>query len=217
MELKNCLLIKTQNMNTRDFAIAILCFGILLSCRTTKIASSWKEPNKQVDIQNLKKVLVVAMLKSENARRKAEDEMVKFLDGKGIPSYSYLKDSFNRADEKALRTKIKADGFDGAITMTLMDVERERIYSLSYVGMNPGNPISFTNYYYSHWPGDIRNGHYLTTKIFTVEIAIFSILDDQIIWTSQTKTVNPEGVVKLTNEIAKVLQKRMLKEGFISN
>ncbi len=202
-------------MNTRDFAIAILCFGILLSCRTTKIASSWKEPNKQVDIQNLKKVLVVAMLKSENARRKAEDEMVKFLDGKGIPSYSYLKDSFNRADEKALRTKIKADGFDGAITMTLMDVERERMYTLSYVGIYPGNPISFTNYYYSHWPGNIRDGYYLTTKIFTVEIAIFSILDDQIIWTSETKTVNPDGVVKLTNEIAKVLQKRMLKEGFI--
>ena len=204
-------------MNPRDFTVIILCFGILISCNTTKIASSWKAPNKQVDVHNLKKILVVAMLKSENARRKAEDEMVKFLDGKGVASYSYLKDSFNRSNEQALRTKIKEDGFDGAITMTLMEVERERIYSLSYVGIYPGNPISFTNYYYRHWPGDIRDGHYLTTKIFTVEIAIFSILDEQIIWTSETKTVNPGGVVRLTNEIAKVLQKRMLKEGFISN
>ncbi|MCP9768679.1 hypothetical protein EGI22_12200 [Lacihabitans sp. LS3-19] len=203
-------------MKNSAIAVIILSFGILFSCKTTKIASSWKQPDKQIDIQSLKKVLVVAMLKSENARRKAEDEMVKFLDGKGVPSYSYLKDSFNRKDEQALRAKIKGDGFDGAITMTLMDVERERIYTLSYVGIYPGNPISFTNYYYRHWPGDIRDGYYLTTKIFTVEVAIFSILEDQIIWTSETKTVNPDGVDKMTNEIAKVLQKRMIKEGFIS-
>lgn len=202
-------------MKNRAIAVILLTFSILLSCKSTKIVSSWKEPNKQVDFKNLKKVLVVGMLKSENARHNAEDEIVKFLGGKGIPSYSYLKSSFNKDDEKALRAKLKADGFDGAITMRLLDVERERTYTLSYVGPNPGNPISFTNYYYRHWPGDGRDGYYLTTKTYTVEIAIFSILEDKIIWTSETTTVNPKGVDKMTNEIASVLQKRMIKEGFI--
>ncbi|HLO45425.1 MAG TPA: hypothetical protein VK175_13900 [Leadbetterella sp.] len=50
----------------------ILVFATLLlfvfSCKSTKIASSWKEPGKQVDLKKLNKVLVVAMLKNENSR-----------------------------------------------------------------------------------------------------------------------------------------------------
>jgi hypothetical protein len=108
---------------------SILCISILtallfVSCSSTRITSSWREPDKSVDISHLKKVLVVALLNSESSRHKAEDQMVKYLQGKGVVSYKYLSDSFNENDEEALRTKIKADGFDGAIIMRLLDVEK---------------------------------------------------------------------------------------------
>jgi len=48
-----------------------------------------------------------------------------------------------------------------------------------------------------------------------VFITIFSILEDKIIWTSETKTINPTGVDQMTKEISKVLYKRMVKEGFL--
>jgi len=188
---------------------------LMISCNSTKIASSWKEPDKQVDLDKLNKILVVALLKNENSRYLAETEMVKFLDGKGFASFDYLKASFNKSDENALREKIKNDGFDGAITMRLIDVEKERNYTLSNIGPNRWNPISFPNYYYRNWPGNQADGYFLTTKTFLVEIAIFSILEDKIIWTSETKTINPAGVEQMTKEISKVLYKRMVKEGFL--
>lgn len=189
--------------------------ALLISCNSTKIASSWREPGKQVDLEKLNKILVVALLKNENSRHLAETEMVKFLDGKGFASFDYLKASFNKSDENALREKIKKDGFDGAITMRLIDVEKERNYTLSNIGPNRWNPISFPNYYYRNWPGNQADGYFLTTKTFLVEIAIFSILEDKIIWTSETKTINPAGVEQMTKEISKVLYKRMVKEGFL--
>ncbi|MBP8155452.1 MAG: hypothetical protein KAX81_00395 [Leadbetterella sp.] len=200
----------------RNIVIFATFLFFIFSCKSTKIASSWKEPGKQVDLKNLNKILVVAMLKNENSRHQAESEMVEFLDGKGVASYDYLKVNFNKSNEEALRDKIKKDGFDGAITMRLLDVERERNYTLSYIGPNGWNPISFPNYYYRSWPNNQENGYYLTTKTFVVEIAIFSIIEDKIIWTSETRTINPEGVDKMTKEISKVLYKRMVKEGFLA-
>ncbi len=200
----------------RNIVIFATFLFFTFSCKSTKIASSWKEPGKQVDLKNLNKILVVAMLKNENSRHQAESEMVEFLGGKGVASYDYLKVNFNKSNEEALRDKIKKDGFDGAITMRLLDVERERNYTLSYIGPNGWNPISFPNYYYRSWPNNQENGYYLTTKTFVVEIAIFSIIEDKIIWTSETRTINPEGVDKMTKEISKVLYKRMVKEGFLA-
>jgi hypothetical protein len=126
-----------------------------------------------------------------------------------------LKSNFNISNEEVLREKIKKDGFDGAITMRLLDVERERTYTLSYIGPNGWNPISFPNYYYRNWPSNQGPGYFLITKTFVVEIAIFSIIEDKIIWTSETRTVNPDGVDKMTKEISKTLYKRMVKEGFL--
>lgn len=200
----------------RNIVIFATFLFFIFSCKSTKIASSWKESGKQVDLKNLNKILVVAMLKNENSRHQAESEMVEFLDGKGVASYDYLKVNFNKSNEEALRDKIKKDGFDRAITMRLLDVERERNYTLSYIGPNGWNPISFPNYYYRSWPNNQENGYYLTTKTFVVEIAIFSIIEDKIIWTSETRTINPEGVDKMTKEISKVLYKRMVKEGFLA-
>jgi hypothetical protein len=193
--------------------LTLLVFSF--SCKSTKIASSWKEPGKEVDLKKLNKILVVAMLKNENSRHQAETEILEFLDGKGVASFDYLKTDFDKSNEEALREKIKKDGFDGAITMRLLDVERERTYTLSYIGPNGWNPITFQNYYYRNWPSNHGPGYFLTTKTFVVEIAIFSIIEDKIIWTSETQTVNPDGVDKMTKEISKVLYKRMVKEGFL--
>lgn len=58
-------------------------------------------------------------------------------------------------------------------------------------------------------------GHFATTKTFTVETNVFSIKEDKIIWSGITKTTDPDGVNKMTEEIADVIYKRMVLEGFV--
>jgi hypothetical protein len=186
------------------------------SCSSTKITSSWREPDKTVMLNNLSKILVVALFKNETESRKAEDQMASYLNGKGVVSYNYFKSKFDKTNEEAIRKKIKADGFDGAITMRLVDMEQEKIFIPGDRSGFPAYYYSFSSYYHGSFNYYNNPGYYTTTKIYTVEVNVFSIKEDKIIWTGLTKTTDPKGVKKMTEEITKVVYKRMRKEGFVN-
>lgn len=193
--------------------MAVITFA---SCTSTKITSSWREPDKAVAVSALSKVLVVALFKDETSRHKAEDQMAGYLNGKGIVSYNYLKESFDKKNEDALREKIKADGFDGAVTMRLVDVDKEKIYTPGNTSLYPSHYRNFSGYYYRSFSYFSNPGYYSTTKTYTIETNVYSIKEDKIIWSALTKTSDPDGVQKMTEEVAKVVYKKMIKEGFIS-
>lgn len=200
----------------KNLIILILSLIVLASCSSTHITSSWREPNKALKIRNLNKVLVVALFKNETSSHNAEDEMVRYLNGKGIVSYDYLNEKFNRKNEDAIRAKIKKDGYDGAITMRLIDVDKETNYSQGTISAYPIYYQSFSGYYFRNYNYYKEPGYYTTTKTYTVETNVYSIKEDKIIWTGLTETTNPNGVDKMTKEIAKVIYKQMVKEGFIT-
>lgn len=201
----------------KNIRITVLCLGILFfsSCVSpTKITSSWQDPGKQVNLSQLNKVLVVGMFKSVAGRHEAENQMVKYLGKTGVLSYNYLDDNFNRKDEVGIREKIKADGFDGAITMRLVDVDKEQGYSPGNISITSYYP-TFSEYYYKNFSTYSSPGYFYTTKTFTVEINVYSIKENKIIWTAVTKTVNPGGVEKLTKSVAKMAYNKMVDDGFI--
>ena len=198
--------------------IIISIFAILTisSCSSTKITSTWREPNKEISLKKLNKVLVVALFKDETSRRKAEDQMVSYFYGKGVASYDYLDKNISEKNEDAIREKIKKDGFDGAVTMRLLDVDKEETYSRGNISRYPAYYNNFSSYYFRNWGYYSNPGYYMTTKIYTVETNVFSIKEDKIIWTGITKTTDPSGVEKMTEEIGKAVFNEMVKEGFVS-
>lgn len=200
----------------KNVILTAFIISLLSACGTTRITSSWSEPDKQITVDQLKKVLVVALFKNETSRHKAEDEMAEYLKGSGVASYDYLNESFNKQNEEGIRDKIKADGFDGAITMRLLDVEKDTSYSPGVINSYPLYYRSFSGYYYRNLPYYSNPSYYFTTKTYTVETNVYSIKEDKIIWTALTETTNPDGVDKMMNEIASVVYKRMKKEGFVS-
>lgn len=195
--------------------VCLIAVLLMLSCNSTKITSSWREPDKTLTISQLNKVLVVALFNNETNRHKAEDQMAGYLKGKGVVSYNYFSDKFNRTNEAAIRESIAADGFDGAITMRLIDVEKEKIYLPSNQPLYPAYSRNFPAYYYRNYGYYQQQNYYRTTRIYTIETNVYSIKEDKIIWTALTKTTDPEGVNKLTGETAKVVYKQMIKEGFL--
>lgn len=200
-------------------SIIITSIFVLLTisgCSSTQITSSWREPNKEISLKKLNKVLVVALFKNETSRRKAEDQMVGYFYGKGVASYDYLDKNISSKNEDAIREKIKKDGFDGAVTMRLLDVDKEEVYSRGNISMYPNYYRNFSGYYFRNWGYFNNPGYYSTTKIYTVETNVFSIKEDKIIWTGITKTTDPSGVEKMTDEIGKAVFNEMVKEGFVS-
>ena len=195
--------------------VCLMATIMMVACSSTKITSSWREPDKSLTISQLNKVLVVAFFNNETNRRKAEDQMSDYLKGKGVVSYNYFSDKFNRTNEAAIRERIAADGFDGAVTMRLIDVEKEKIYMPSNQPLYPAYSRNFAAFYYRNYGFYQQQDYYRTTRIYTVETNVYSIKEDKIIWSALTKTTDPEGVNKLTGEIAEVVHKQMLKEGFL--
>ena len=141
--------------------------------------------------------------------------MVGYFYGKGFASYDYLDKNISTKNEDAIRDKIKKDGFDGAVTMRLLDVDKEEVYSRGNISMYPSYYNTFSSYYFRNWGYYANPGYYSTTKTYTVETNVFSIKEDKIIWTGITKTTDPSGVVKMTEEIAKAVFNEMVKQGFI--
>ena len=195
--------------------LTVIVLILMNSCSSTQIVSSWRAPDKHVHASDWKKVLVLALLRNETNRRSAEDQMVKYLDGKGITAYSYLDENFDRKDEQALRNKIKKDGFDAAITMRLIDVDQEKVYEPAQYYTYPLYYDDFVKYYCRNWMYYNIPGYYTITKKFIIETVVYSIQDDRIIWSGITATYDPNGVKRLTAEIAHVIRNRMQQEGFI--
>lgn len=194
----------------------LFIIAITFSCSSTKIKSSWRSPEKTVMIHQLKKVLVVAFFKSANNRRKAEDQMIKYLTGSGIASYKYLTDDFNLKNDIAIKDQITKDGFDGAVTMRLVDVDKEQVFNQNNAFLFSKENGNFSAYYLKMYPNYSSVGFYSMTKKFSVEINVFSLKENRIVWSGITETINPEGVNKMTSEISKVIYKKMIQEGFIS-
>jgi hypothetical protein len=196
-----------------SFSITVILFS---SCTSTQITSSWREPDKEVSMNKLNKVLVVALLRNETNRHTAEDEMVSFLRGKGVASYGYLDNEISTRNEDAIRDKIRGDDFDGAVTMRLVDVDKDIAYTPGNYQSYPSYYRSFSGYYFRSWSYYSTPARYTTTKTYTVETNVYSIKEDRIIWSGLTETTNPDGVDKMTREIVKVVYRQMVKEGFIS-
>jgi hypothetical protein len=188
---------------------------LLAACSSTKIVSSWHEPNKTITIGNLNKVLVVALFKNETTKHKVEDEMVSYLAGKGVVSYNYLDENFNKKNEEAIRKAIKADGFDGAITMRLIDVDKEQVYTPENTSLYPNYYRSFSGYYFRTWSYSYTPGYYTTTKTYTIETNVYSIKEDKIIWSALTETTDPKGIEQMTEKVASLVYKKMQHEGFV--
>ncbi len=189
---------------------------IAASCNSTRITSSWREPDKSVSIGQLNKVLVVALLRNETNRHTAEDQMVGYLDGKGVVSYNYLDASTSTKDENVIRDMVKADGFDAVVTMRLVDMDKEITYTPGTFSSYPTYYRTFGGYYRRSWSYYSTPDRYTTTRTYTVETNVYSLKEDKMIWTALTETTDPGGVQKLTEEVAGVVYKKMKKEGFLS-
>ena len=194
--------------------VLIVAFSSCVS--STQITSSWHMPGKHIVIADLNKVLVVAMFKNEISTHLAEDQMASYLGDKGVVSYKYLNSRFPKNNADAIRDKVRDDGFDGVITMRLIDAQKEKVYNPSNFDLYPSYYSNFGGYYYRNFPYYSTQGYYSDTKIFTVETNVFSVKEDKIVWTGITKTTNPDGVEKMMQETAHVVYKRMLKEGFVT-
>jgi hypothetical protein len=187
--------------------------SLLASCGTsTHIVSSWRDPGVVVDTAKIHQFVVAALLKNQTTRHLVEDDMAARFPGKAVQSYKVLGDGELKDDDDMYNQKLKAAGFDGVVVMQLVDVNKQTRYvpgtSAVYYG-------SWRRYWGFSWTGYYDPGYYTTDKSYDVEVTVFSLKRDKLIWTAQTSTVDPPGRQELFASVGKAVLDRMNKEGFL--
>lgn len=200
----------------KKFLLLLLIPAAIFSCApSTRIEKSWRDPNTSIVAGSWNKVLVVGLLKDETTRRVVEDQLTARFKGKGVPSYTYFTDKeVTEAKSSGFKDKLVTDGFDGAVVMRLINVDKETNY-VPGTSAFPSYYGGFGPYYYNSWNSFYSPGYYTTDKIYNVETNVYSFKQDKLIWTGITSTTNPGKTDKMFNEIADVVATKMRSEGFL--
>ena len=186
--------------------------GLALACASTRIETQWKDPSLAAQDLAFRRVIAIAQVEDGTLRRVAEDELVRVLGAspraraRGMQtsaSYPLIEDR-ELADVAAMRRKVEANGFDGAVVMRLIASE-ERV---TYV---PGRYETMWGRVVSYDPG------YTTVdQIVRIETSLYSIPQGKRLWSGVTRTLNPSDVPALVDETVKAIAAELEEQGLLA-
>lgn len=205
--------------------ILILIFAA--SCSpSTRIIGSWTSPEK--DTAGYDDLFVAAVVDNVRIRQVVEDEMQNQLNSRNIQSrtsISAIKPDFWSSEELDKEAIIKIIGeskHDGILTMTLIDQTSEERY---VPGAMMGGPMmmgpswgwrgNFGGYWGMQHGLMMNPGYVVNDRKYFVEINLYDADSQQLVWSGQSKTINPESVDAFAPEFVKIVLNRMEQEGVI--
>jgi predicted GNAT family acetyltransferase len=200
-------------MNLAVRILLITLAFVLTSCTSTKLVTSWRDPAVSIDEGKLNKVLMIALIKDQPTRRKAEDRLAELFGVHGEASYLYLGDDLMSINTPGITDRMVKDGIDGVMVLRVVDKNREETYI-------PGNPLP-ENYdtaedFIGYATPMFNDPGYIQTDVtYTVETNVYSTRRNKLVWTGTTNTVNPNGLTATMGDIMKVVHGRMVEEGFL--
>jgi hypothetical protein len=190
-----------------------------IGCATTSFNSVWKAPDAGPLNFKGKKVAALIVSKEEGVRYGAEDALAREITARGavgIAAYSLIPKELTQDKEKAKEFLAKA-GVAGVVAMRAVGKEQE--ISSSPGGYYWGGPAYATfwggGYYGYGWGGVYSPGYVRTDMIMHVEILVYSLDQDKLVWAARSETTNPEKVGPFIKELTAKAAAEMKKQGLI--
>jgi len=192
-------------------SLAILLFGCSSS---NKISNSWKNPEATMESAKFQTMAVFAMVKDEQMRRDVEEAIVSQMPNTiAVPSYKMITKE-ELADINAVKQKLSERGMEGALVLSVRNVNQKTSYYSS--GMYPSAYYSFGGYYNYAWNYMYDPYVYSTTNVYVdLEILIYSLKDDKLVWYGESTSVNPEGIQQTISELAVSVKNQLVEDGLL--
>jgi hypothetical protein len=200
---------------SRFSLILIFLATTLAGCSTAnKITDSWKNPDATMESIKFQTVAVFGMVKDQQMRRDVEEvissQMVNTI---AVPSYKLITND-ELADIEAVKRKLSERGMEGALILSVRNINEKTSYYSS--GMYPSAYYSFGGYYNYAWNYMYDPFLYSTTNVYVdLEILIYSLKDDQLVWYGESTSVNPKNVQKTISELAEEVKYQLVKDGLL--
>jgi hypothetical protein len=200
-------------MRTSTFVLLTLSVLLALTgCVSTSLIDRWKDPAYAGPV--LHKVLVVGVQKDQGQRRVWEDSMVAALGRRGVQaeaSYQVFPDKAPGPDE--LTSIATRDAFDG-VAATHFVTGSQRTYVTE--GYPPG--WGWRNYWGPWWGSPFGPEYVETDYRADYQTDVFTVdpTGGKLIWSGVTRSLDPNSMRSITDEISQVLVPELIKDGILA-
>lgn len=185
----------------------------LAACGSTSLQSTWKNPAAAPLNLKAKKVAVLVVIDEEALRYAVEDQAVREITAHGaigVPSYRLLPQAQIRDKERA-QAVFETEEIEAVVAVR--PVAKEQAISGSF-SSHPGYSSFWGPGFWGGggWGGD---GYLRTDTILIVETLVYSLEQNQLVWASQSQTMNPTQVGSFVRDLSKTLGTEMEKQGLL--
>ena len=131
----------------------------------------------------------------------------------GVPAVALIPAEEIR-DEAKVRPRLAAAGVAGAVVFRLVAEERKLGHLGTYYG-NKTYASLWGGYWGVGWDGVYAPGDLITQSDIHVEVLVYSLDQNKLVWAGQSSTTNPRSADKLVREVVKKVAAEMKKAGLI--
>ncbi len=208
-------------MKVKIIASAALILFLLSCSSSSKITNSWRSATATA--KNYSKIMVVCLLQSNNreVREKMEEHLVGDLASRGYSAISCLKEygpaAFENMKEEQAIAKLRTSAVDAVVTIILLDKKKEAYYVPARSNYSPAMIAKrdFWGYYSNTYNRIYTPGYYQVDRQFFWESNFFDMAANQLLYSAQTKSFNPDSKESLAHEYGKMIVADMAKQGII--
>jgi hypothetical protein len=209
--------------------LAIILVLIFTACSpATKITRSWSSP--EISTYGYNNIFIAVVLSDITLRQVLESDIQSKLQKQGVsstasnvtiqPNFWMSTDLTKSAMVKVVRESDK----DAIMTVSLIDVQNEQRYIPGNMMM--GGPMigpgawgmgNFGGFWGMNHGMMMTPGHVVNDRKYFVEINVYDTESELLVWSAQSKTINPKSLEKASKEFAQVVIEGMVKEGVIGS
>ena len=192
-------------------AVIALAFGACAET-TTSIDQTWTAPTARAQgSPSLRKVVTMFDSPNVTLRHQGEDQLARDLWKRGVeatPSYRILGDEAP-GELETVKAKLREHGYDGVVTMRIVDREKDVNYSPTF--------DSYWGGYHGYWGGWYDgwgwDGYAYTETTYRIETAAYSLKTGELVWSALTETIDPDTSQELINDTTKVIASELIRNG----
>lgn len=189
---------------------AVAAILVLAGCATSSITTKFRDAN--VRTLAFDKIGAVAISTNGPQRRLAEAEMARQIGSKAVPVSQVIADGVR--EDSALRDALAREGFDGAITVRLLNFKTDLSMQRDPV---PTQYMQMWDYYTWTWAA-VTEPAYLTADTFVeveVEVNIYDVKSGKLLWSGVNRSERPQLVETVIKDVAVNVRRSLQREGLL--
>ena len=158
------------------------------------------------------KVAAVVMANDQAIRLAGEEALARELSARGaegVPMYTLLAGA--DPDEAKARTAAERAGVVGVVVLRPVRVDKEILSTL--ISSDPVYGGFWGGYYGHGWGSAPSAAEIRTDTIIIVETLVYSLHQNKLVWSGQSKTTNPANLNRLIENTAKQVGDELVRQG----